>query len=107
MTDSTASVQPDATWTDADRRRTRRAAVAGGVGTLIEYYDFSLYGYLAVIIAPLFFPNDDPVVSLLSALAVFGTAYLIRPLGGIVFGHIGDKYGRKRALLATLICMGV
>lgn len=98
---------PIAPWTHEDRRRTRRAAVAGGVGTLIEYYDFSLYGYMAVIVAPLFFPNDDPIISLLSALAVFGTAYLIRPLGGIVFGHIGDRYGRKKALVATLVCMGL
>jgi len=89
-----------------DRARTRRVAVAGAVGTLIEYYDFSLYGYLAVVVAPLFFPATDPVVSLLSALAVFATAYLARPLGGIVFGHIGDRFGRKRALLATLVCMG-
>ena len=98
---------PIAPWTHEDRRRTRRAAVAGGVGTLIEYYDFSLYGYMAVIVAPLFFPNADPIISLLSALAVFGTAYLIRPLGGIVFGHIGDRYGRKKALVATLVCMGL
>ncbi|SNS29640.1 MFS transporter, MHS family, proline/betaine transporter [Geodermatophilus pulveris] len=104
---SDRTVQQGATWTPTDRRRTRRAALAGGVGTLIEYYDFSLYGYLAVIIAPLFFPSQDPVTSLLSALAVFGTAYLIRPLGGIVFGHVGDRYGRKRALVATLVCMGV
>lgn len=86
--------------------KARRAAIAGGVGTLIEYYDFSLYGYMAVIIGPLFFPSDRPVTSLLSALAVFGTAYLVRPLGGLVFGHIGDRYGRKKALMATLICMG-
>lgn len=85
----------------------KRAAVSGFVGTLIEYYDFSLYGYMAVIIAPLFFPSGDPTVSLLAALAVFGTAYVVRPLGGIVFGHIGDKYGRKKALLGTLICMGI
>lgn len=85
----------------------KRAAVSGFVGTLIEYYDFSLYGYMAVIIAPLFFPSGDPTVSLLAALAVFGTAYVVRPLGGIVFGHIGDKYGRKTALLGTLVCMGV
>lgn len=95
------------TWTPEDRQRTRRAALAGSVGTLIEYYDFSMYGYMAVIVAPLFFPNDDPVVSLLSALAVFGTAYLIRPLGGIFFGHIGDRHGRKKALVATLVCMGL
>ncbi len=74
---------------------------------MIEYYDFSLYGYLAVIVAPLFFPSDDPVASLLAALAVFGTAYLIRPLGGVVFGYIGDRYGRRTALLATLIFMGL
>ncbi|MDH5857367.1 MFS transporter [Lampropedia aestuarii] len=86
---------------------TKRAATSGFVGTLIEYYDFSLYGYMAVVIAPLFFPSGDPTVSLLAALAVFGTAYVIRPLGGIVFGHIGDKYGRKNALLGTLVCMGV
>lgn len=85
----------------------KRAATSGFVGTLIEYYDFSLYGYMAVIIAPLFFPSGDPTVSLLAALAVFGTAYVVRPLGGIVFGHIGDKYGRKTALLGTLVCMGV
>lgn len=89
------------------RQKARRAAVAGGVGTLIEYYDFSLYGFMAVVIAPMFFPSDDPVTSLLSALAVFGTAYLIRPLGGIVFGHIGDRFGRKKALMATLVCMGI
>ena len=67
MTAPTAPAQPGHTWTEADRRRTRRAALAGGVGTLIEYCDFSLYGYLAVVIAPLFFPSDDPVTSLLAA----------------------------------------
>jgi MHS family proline/betaine transporter-like MFS transporter len=90
-------------WTDADHRKARRAALAGGLGCLIEYYDFSLYGYLAVVMAPLFFPNKDPVVSLLSALAVFGTAYLIRPLGGLFFGYVGDKYGRKTSLVAVIV----
>jgi MHS family proline/betaine transporter-like MFS transporter len=103
-----ATVQvKDQEWLPADRIRARRAAVAGGVGTLIEYYDFSLYAYVAIVIGPQFFPNTDPIVSLLSALAVFGTAYLMRPLGGVVFGHIGDRYGRKTALLSTLICMGL
>ncbi|WP_072805923.1 MFS transporter [Rhodococcoides yunnanense] len=107
MTAPDITSAPAVPWTASDRRKTRRAALAGGVGTLIEYYDFSLYGYLAVVIAPLYFPSDQPVTSLLSALAVFGTAYLIRPLGGIVFGHIGDRFGRKKALMATLVCMGV
>lgn len=107
MTAQNLTPQATATWTSGDRRKARRAALAGGVGTLIEYYDFSLYGYLAVVIAPIYFPSDQPVTSLLSALAVFGTAYLIRPLGGIVFGHIGDRFGRKKALMATLVCMGI
>lgn len=92
---------------DADRSRSRRAAIAGGVGTLIEYYDFSLYGYLAVVMAPIFFPGGDPVVSLLAALTVFAGSYVIRPLGGIFFGHMGDRLGRKRTLLAVLVCMGL
>ena len=93
--------------TSIAHKDTLRAALSGFVGTLIEYYDFSLYGYMAVVIAPLFFPGGDSTVSLLAALAVFGTAYIVRPLGGIVFGHIGDKYGRKSALLWTLVCMGI
>ncbi len=88
------------------RRRARRAAPAGGVGPLSEYYDFSLYGYLAIVLAPLFFPGDDPTVSLLSALALFAGAYVVRPLGGIVFGHIGDRYGRRKALVIALVSMG-
>ncbi|MBN9739313.1 MULTISPECIES: MFS transporter [unclassified Pseudonocardia] len=91
----------------APSRRTRRAAVAGGVGTLIEGYDFSSYGYLSVFIAPLFFPNDDPVVSLLLTLVVFATAYLARPLGGIAFGLVGDRVDRGRVLVATILLMGV
>ncbi|WAL49543.1 MFS transporter [Rhodococcus pyridinivorans] len=90
-----------------ERRRVRRAAIAGGVGTLIEYYEFSVYGFLAIIVAPLFFPNADPVVALLSALAVFGVGYVVRPLGGLFFGYIGDRYGRKASLVLTLVFMGV
>ncbi len=105
MTD--ASILGAAAQPAVSHAQSRRAAASGFVGTLIEYYDFSLYGYMAVVIAPLFFPGGDPTVSLLAALAVFGTAYVVRPLGGIVFGHIGDRYGRKTALLGTLVCMGV
>ncbi|MFC9767338.1 MFS transporter [Rhodococcus jostii] len=107
MTDQLTGSAATTEWRTEDRIRARRAAIAGGVGTLIEYYDFSLYGYLAIVMAPLFFPSSDPAIALLSALAVFGTAYLMRPLGGIVFGHIGDRLGRKKALLATLVCMGL
>ncbi|RVW06052.1 MFS transporter [Rhodococcus spongiicola] len=85
----------------------RRVAFAGGIGTLIEYYDFALYGYVSTIIAPLFFPSDDPVTSLLAVLAVFAVSYVVRPLGGIFFGWVGDRYGRRKALVVTVIGIGL
>ncbi|MFE1400739.1 MFS transporter [Nocardiopsis dassonvillei] len=90
-----------------DRRTALRAAVAGGVGTLIEYYAFSVYGFLTVVIAPLFFPSSNPATSVLATLAVFGSGYLMRPLGGIFFGRLGDRTGRKVALVSTVVSMGV
>ncbi|MFE0750563.1 MFS transporter [Gordonia sp. NPDC058843] len=88
-------------------QRSRRAVVAAGVGTVVEYYDLTVYAYLAVVVSPLFFPSDDPTASLLSSLAVFASAYLMRPIGGIFFGRLGDRFGRKRALLVSVILMGV
>ncbi|MEU7810877.1 MFS transporter [Pseudonocardia sp. NPDC049154] len=107
-TDATISEPGDTTssGTSAPPRNSRRAAIAGGVGTLIEGYDFSSYGYLSVFIAPLFFPNDDPVVSLLLTLVVFATAYLARPLGGIAFGLVGDRVDRGKVLVVTILLMG-
>jgi MFS transporter, MHS family, proline/betaine transporter len=89
-----------------DTTSVRRVVAAGGLGTLIEYYDYALYGYVATIIAPLFFPGHDPVASLLSVLAVFALSYVVRPIGGIFFGWIGDRYGRRRALLVTVLGIG-
>ena len=84
----------------------RRAAIAVGLGTLIEVYDFAVYAFVAVTIAPLFFPSDVPGVSVLLTFAVFGTAYVVRPLGGWFFGWLGDSRGRKPALVASIIMMG-
>ncbi|WP_223881684.1 MFS transporter [Affinibrenneria salicis] len=75
-------------------------------GTAIEYYEFGIYGFMAVIIGPLFFPGDNPAAALLSILAVFGSAFFIRPLGGILLGRIGDRIGRRKVLLLTVIGMG-
>ncbi|MEV6899653.1 MFS transporter [Amycolatopsis sp. NPDC051372] len=88
-------------------KEVRRVGLAGGIGTLIEYYDYALYGYVSAIIAPLFFPGKDPVASLLAVLAVFALSYVIRPVGGIVFGWIGDRFGRKRSLLVTVVGIGL
>ncbi|MCP4316010.1 MAG: MHS family MFS transporter [Hyphomicrobiales bacterium] len=84
----------------------RRNVAAGIVGNILEWYDFAVYGFLAPIIGPLFFPSDDHLASLLSAFAVFAIGYLARPLGGALFGHIGDRYGRKKSMIASILLMG-
>jgi metabolite-proton symporter len=82
--------------------------VASLVGTTIEFYDFYVYATAAVLVFPhLFFPSEDPTTALLSSFAVFGAAMLARPFGSIVFGHMGDKYGRKVTLVAALLTMGI
>lgn len=85
----------------------RKAAVAAAAGTAIEYYEFGVYGYMAAIIGPLFFPADKSTAALLSVLAIFGSAFLMRPVGGIVLGRVGDRVGRKSVLLLTVIGMGI
>ncbi|GAA1850748.1 MFS transporter [Pseudonocardia ailaonensis] len=89
-------------------KEARRSAIAGFTGTALEYYDFFIYGSAAALVfGPLFFPSADSTAGGISALATFGIAYLARPLGGVVFGHLGDRIGRKRTLVLTLLCMGV
>ncbi|MEG3129205.1 MFS transporter [Pantoea cypripedii] len=84
----------------------RRAAMASMTGTAIEYYEFGIYGFMAVIIGPLFFPGGNDTAALLSILAVFGSAFLIRPLGGVLLGRLGDRIGRRKVLLLTVLGMG-
>ena len=85
----------------------RRNVLAGTVGSVLEWYDFALYGYLAPIIGTLFFPANDPVASLLAAFGVFAIGFAARPVGGVVFGLIGDRIGRKPALIISVVMMGV
>ncbi len=68
----------------------RRVLVSGIVGNVLEWYDFALYGYLAPITATLFFPSTDPLTSPINTYAVFALGFVTRPLGGIIYGHIGD-----------------
>ncbi|WP_210604437.1 MFS transporter [Brevibacterium oceani] len=86
----------------------RRAAVASLVGTAVEWYDYFIFGTAsALVFGDLFFPNpENPIIGTLSAFAVFGVGFFARPLGGIVFGHFGDRFGRKVALITTLMLMG-
>jgi metabolite-proton symporter len=85
-----------------------RVIVASLVGTSIEFYDFYAYATAAVLVFPtLFFANADPTISLLQSFAVFGVAFVARPIGSILFGHFGDRIGRKRTLVASLLTMGI
>ena len=85
-----------------------RVITASLVGTTIEFYDFYAYATAAVLVFPiLFFPSDNETASLLASFAVFGAAMVARPIGAMVFGHFGDKHGRKATLVASLLTMGI
>jgi MFS transporter, MHS family, proline/betaine transporter len=90
----------------ADTRR-RAALVAGVIGNVLEWYDFAVYAYFVPVISRLFFPTDNKVISLLSTLAVFGVGFVMRPVGSIVFGIIGDRLGRRSALSAVIFLMAL
>jgi MHS family shikimate/dehydroshikimate transporter-like MFS transporter len=86
---------------------TTKVVIASAFGTVVEWYDFFIYGTAAALVfGKLFFPSSDPVVSTISAFSVYAVGYLARPLGGIVFGHFGDRIGRRSMLVLTLLLMG-
>ncbi|MGP3960926.1 MFS transporter [Nonomuraea sp. 3N208] len=84
-------------------KSTRGAVLAAAIGNFIEWYDFVLYGYFATIIAKIFFPNEDPAAALLLTFALFGISFFVRPLGGVLFGHLGDRFGRRLTLYLIII----
>jgi MFS transporter, MHS family, proline/betaine transporter len=88
-----------------DRAQIRRAVAAAAVGNVTEWFDFGVYGYLATTIGEVFYPGTDPVVQQLAAFGTFAAAFLVRPLGGLFFGPLGDRIGRTRVLAATMLMM--
>src|SRR5438105_4070130 len=79
---------------------------ASSVGTMIEWYDFYIFGSLATVIAPLFYPQGNNTLALIAYLSTFAVGFVVRPFGALFFGRIGDLVGRKRAFLVTLLIMG-
>jgi MFS family permease len=93
---------------DQHTRELRRAVVAATVGTTIEWYDFLLYSTMAgLVFGKLFFPNEDPLTATLSSFGIYFIGFVARPIGAFIFGHYGDRIGRKSTLIVTLILMGV
>lgn len=89
-------------------RQLRRAIIASTIGTAIEWYDFFLYSTVTgLVFARLFFPRSEPLVGTLEAFAVYAVGFLARPVGAVIFGHYGDRIGRKSTLIATLMLMGI
>ncbi|OTP71738.1 Shikimate transporter [Caballeronia sordidicola] len=93
---------------DLDKSRARKAALGSFVGAVVDWYDFLLYGIIAAIVFNTeFFPKVSPAMGTLAAFGTFGVGFLFRPLGGFVFGHYGDRLGRKRMLVLTVMMMGL
>lgn len=85
----------------------RRKVFAGSVGNVLEWYDFAVYGFLAPIMSPLFFPDHDTLSGLINTYGIFAAGYLMRPIGGVIFGHIGDRLGRTKALRLSIAMMAI
>lgn len=103
----TASAPAPVPESEELRRNRRRVLASGYLGSTLEYYDFLLYATAsAVVFSRLFFADLDPVLGTIASFATFAVGYLVRPIGAILFGHFGDKYGRKRMLVFTLLLMG-
>src|SRR3954471_17713690 len=103
----TTEIQSDTGITGSDQSVRLRALFSSTIGSAVEWYDYFLYGTMAgIIFGPLFFPSDNPGVSLMLSFASFALAFVVRPIGGVIFSHIGDRVGRKKTLIATLSLMG-
>ena len=87
--------------------RTTRLMAAGAIGNLLEWYDFAVYGYFAAAIGRAFFPEQDKVAQVLAAFGIFAVGFMMRPIGGALFGHVGDRIGRSAALTLSVAAMAV
>src|SRR5579859_5029879 len=110
MSSSTAHDGSRAAASDAVNHgaQLRRAVIASAIGTTIEWYDFFLYSTVTgLVFAKLYFPNSDPLIGTLNAFGIYAVGFVARPVGAAIFGHFGDRIGRKSTLIATLMLMGI
>jgi MFS transporter, MHS family, proline/betaine transporter len=104
---NTIATQAQRIQQETTRHTRRRALIAGCIGNLVEWYDFALYGAFAPVLATAFFPSHDPLAGLIATYLVFVMAFLARPAGALVFGHVGDRVGRRRTLAAGILLMSL
>ncbi|GAA1668053.1 proline/betaine transporter [Citricoccus zhacaiensis] len=95
------------THTPVDTATRRRVATASFIGNFVEWFDYAMYGYLAVTITAVFFPDSDPATGLMLTFSLFAVSFLVRPLGGFFWGHIGDRFGRRVALSWSILLMSL
>src|ERR1700742_360437 len=108
MTDVDVAAATNAAGVDRPLNSPGQVLFASLIGTTIEFFDFYIYATAAVLVFPhLFFPNSDPSSAILKSLATFGVAFLARPIGSALFGHFGDRIGRKTTLVLALLTMGL
>jgi MFS family permease len=108
MHDRGATVTTEPAESPTVQGKPRQAAVAAWIGSALEYYDFFIYGTAAALVfSRVFFPDSDPATGTLLAVATFGVGYAARPIGAFILGHVGDRFGRKKVLVFTLLLMGV
>src|SRR4030088_2644421 len=105
---TTAGAATDGFSPHEHRAQLRRAVIASTIGNTIEWYDFFLYSTVTgLVFAKLYFPQSDPLVGTLQAFAIYAVGFVARPVGAAIFGHYGDRIGRKSTLIATLMLMGI
>ncbi|WP_018717722.1 MFS transporter [Arhodomonas aquaeolei] len=104
--DDTPQQKPTRTNAYTGRAHTPKTVVGGTIGNVMEWYDFALYGFFAPVISQLFFPSDNHLASLIATFGVFAAGFVMRPIGGVVFGYVGDRLGRAAVLKISIITMG-